>query len=118
MEVAAWSGTLEEFGMHVKDFLHHFQAHPEAGCLTGEPRPLAALFAQGDVADAYLAAIAVELAAPLGEAGPRWTRKPERYLHEPWFASPGRHMRALLLVESPPGFRVRLFVSANALSVA
>lgn len=35
------------------------------------------------------------------------------------FASPGRHMRALLLVESPAQFRERnRFVTANALSVA
>ena len=36
-----------------------------------------------------------------------------RILREPWFASPGRHMRALLPVESPAAF---LFVSSNVVS--
>ena len=73
----------------------------------------------GAVYDAYLAATAVSLSASIGTDAPRWTRQPERILRQPWFANPGRHMRALLLVESPAAFRERnLFVSANALSVA
>ena len=118
-EVASWSDSLEQFGLNIKDFLHHFQDKRDPASLTEEPRLLAPLFNQGDVADAYLAAIASELASELGPVVPLWCRKPERYLHQPWFATPGRHMRALLLLESPPGFRERnLFVSANALSVA
>jgi len=71
------------------------------------------------VLDACLAAVALSLAAKLGCPAPGWTRDPERILREPWFASPGRHMRALLLVESPAAFRERnLLVSSNALSVA
>jgi hypothetical protein len=82
-------------------------------------RFLGALSETGWVLDAYLAAVAVSLAAKLGCPAPGWTRDPERILREPWFASPGRHMRALLLVESPAAFRERnLLVSSNALSVA
>ena len=76
-------------------------------------------FALGAVDDAYLAAVAVSLSSQIQVSAPIWTRNPERILREPWFASPGRHMRALLLVESPAAFRERnLFVSANAISVA
>ncbi len=83
------------------------------------PSLLRGLFEQGDIADAYLAATAAALAAQLGEARPEWTEAPERYLRQPWFASPGASMRACLLLESPAAFRERnLFVTANALSVA
>jgi hypothetical protein len=40
-------------------------------------------------------------------------------LPTPWFATPGRAMRATLILESPASFRERnLLVTANALSVA
>ena len=87
--------------------------------LTEPPTLLRDVRAMGAVYDAYLAAVAVSLSARLHRSAPLWTRKPERILREPWFASTGRHMRALLLVESPAAFRERnLFVSANALSIA
>ena len=87
--------------------------------LAEEPALLGGLYQKGAVFDAYLAAVAVSVAARRGWSPPAWTRAPQRILREPWFASPGRHMRALLLVESPAAFRERnLFVTANALSVA
>lgn len=117
-EVAEWTTSFQEFGFHTKDFLHHFQSSPGIEPLAAAPRLLAPLFAEGKVADAYLAAMAVELARSLGFAPPPWTREPERYCREPWFASPGKSLRATLLLESPAGFRERnLFVTANALSV-
>ncbi|MBY0505338.1 MAG: hypothetical protein K2X03_15600 [Bryobacteraceae bacterium] len=87
--------------------------------LADPPALLAHQDPHGAIWDAYLAAVAVALAARLSQSAPPWTRLPNRTLREPCFASPGRHMRALLLVESPAPFRERnLFVSANALSVA
>jgi len=83
------------------------------------PALLATRFADGHIADAYLAAMAVELAHSLKQPRPAWTQAPERFCRMPWFATPGRSMRATLLLESPPGFRERnLFVIANALAVA
>ena len=71
----------------------------------------------GRVEDAYLAAVAEELARRFGLPLPAWTMTEERWLHKPWFASPLASLRAVLLLESPPGFRSRnLFVSENALS--
>ncbi len=115
-EAAEWSTSFEEFALNVRDFLHHFQGSPAMESLMGSPAPLAARFADGHIADAYLAAMAVELAHSLSQPRPAWTQSPERFCRLPWFASPGRHMRATLLLESPPGFRE--LVTANVLSVA
>src|SRR5579871_6222361 len=118
-EAAEWSATYRDFGYNVADFLHEFKYHPSFDSLAGEPALLADRFPEGRIADCYLAAVAVELATQLNHARPGWSQHPRRFSHYPWFASPGPHMRALLLLESPPGFRERnLFVTANALSVA
>jgi hypothetical protein len=118
-EVASRSASFRDFAYHVADFLHHFNANPSYDSIAAEPASLAGRFPEGHIADCYLAAIAVELTTRLDRPRPAWSQRPERFCHEPWFASPGPHMRALLLLESPPGFRERnLFVTANALSVA
>ena len=118
-EVAALSATIDDFSMNVQDFLHEFQAHPGYEMLEISPILLASKFEKGDLADAYLAAVADSLSKQLRLARPGWSTEPERYLHSPWFASPGSSMRACLLLESPGPFRERnLFVTANALSVA
>ena len=118
-EVATLSATMDDFSMNIQDFLHEFQAHPGYEMLEASPKLLAAKFEKGDLADAYLAAVADSLSKQLRLARPTWSTEPERYLHSPWFASPGSSMRACLLLESPGPFRERnLFVTANALSVA
>jgi len=118
-EVARRASDARIFACELADFLHEFARRGEASMLAETPPLMRDCYALGAVNDAYLAAAAVSLAARLGCPAPLWTRDAERILREPWFASPGRHMRALLLVESPAAFRERnLFVSANALSVA
>jgi len=105
--------AFRDFGYLLSDFLHEFQAHPGMAKLAVEPPLLAGRFAEGEIVDAYLAAVAVCLSASLREARPGWTQTPCRYLPKPWFASPGPHLRACLLLESPHGFRERnLFVTA------
>jgi len=118
-EVAQRSGDARAFGFELQDFLHEFERRQDAAMLSESPSLLQGRVENGAVYDAYLAAVAVTLAVRIGGTSPSWTREPERILREPWFANPGRHMRALLLVESPAAFRERnLFVTANALSVA
>jgi hypothetical protein len=116
-EIAAWSTTPRDFWGHLADFLDQFAL--ERGVLEEEPARLANLIAEGDVADAYLAATAVALARELGVVPAHWARRDDRKLRRPWFASPGPAIRATLLLESPAPFRERnLFVSDNALSRA
>ncbi len=118
-EVAALSATIDDFSMNIQDFLHEFQAHPEYDKLETSPILLAFKFENGDLADAYLGAVADSLSKQLRLPRPGWSTEPERYLHSPWFASPGSSMRACLLLESPGPLRERnLFVTSNALSVA
>ena len=118
-EVARRANDAQSFAVELADFLHEFARRGDAAMLMTVPPLMRDRFALGAVDDAYLAAVAVSLSSQIQVSAPIWTRNPERILREPWFASPGRHMRALLLIESPAAFRERnLFVSANALSVA
>lgn len=117
--VAAQSETWEEVASAIADFLHEFQRRQDLAMLEESPPLLVDRFPGGEIADAYLAAVGATLAEQYCQPAPEWTRAPERYLHHPWFATPGAAMRACLLLESPARFRERnLFVTANALSVA
>jgi hypothetical protein len=107
------------FHLHLRDFLDEFRRRRAIEMLSVEPRRLAGLFSGGDVADAYLAAVAVSLAREVAGDPPAWAWSDDRKLRRPWFAWPGPALRATLLAESPAPFRERnLFVSANALSRA
>ena len=118
-EVASSSSSREDFHNHLRDFLHAFKAAPAHEKIAVEPELLCGKFSAGELVDAYLAAVAVELSFDLGKARPAWTQKPGRVLARPWFAAKSDDLRAVLLHESPAGFRERnLFVSENALSVA
>jgi hypothetical protein len=118
-EVARRTAAGESFEFELSDFLHEFQLRGEVAMLLEEPVLLQESSPSRALEDAYLAAVAVSLASATRLPVPAWARNTRRVLREPWFASSGRHMRALLLVESPAAFRERnLFVTANALSVA
>jgi len=118
-EVASRALVGNSFEFELADFLHEFNFRGHTSMLEEKPILLQDLNPSLKVQDAYLAAVAVALSSALGSTSPKWTREPERILREPWFASPSRHLRAVLLTESPAAFRERnLFVSANALSVA
>lgn len=136
-EVAHLTACGDSFDRCLANFLDDFYAAPSAGCvpytarhslhpcrsaqaLTGEPQLLAPLYGNlGLLQDAYLAATAEELARQFNLRHPSWADAEARKLHHPWFASPLAALRAVLLLESPPGFRSRnLFVSENALARA
>ena len=119
-EVAHLTLAGDSFDYCLANFLDEFQLAPTAQGLSEPPALLAGRFGDlGHVQDAYLAAAAEELARLHHLPSPGWTVGQERSLHRPWFASPLAALRAVLLVESPAGFRERnLFVSANALSRA
>ena len=119
-EVAALAAQGDSFDRCLANFLDGFYAAPNAGTLADPPLLLATQFGElGRVQDAYLAATAEELARQFSLPPPGWANDETRKLHRPWFASPLAALRAVLLVESPAGFRSRnLFVSENALSRA
>ena len=118
-EVAEWTSDRQAFHLNVGDFVDEFRSAPTRLRLTQEPRRLAGLYGDGDVADAYLAAVAVSLAREIREPPPTWAWAEDRKLRRPWFAWPGPAVRATLIAESPAPFRERnLFVSANVLSRA
>lgn len=118
-EVATLAVDSPSFHRHLADFLDEFRLCGGPASLAEEPEQLSGRFPRGDVADAYLAAVAVSLAREARFAPPAWAWLPERKLRTPWFASPGPAIRAMLLLESPAPFRERnLFVSENALSRA
>ena len=116
-EVCRWSDDREGFFLHLRDFLDQFAIERRPGMLAEEPPQLAGRIEEGDVADAYAAAVAVSLSRSAGALPPAWARGPGRALRRPWFAHPGASLRATLILESPAAFRERnLFVSDNALS--
>lgn len=119
-EVAALAAQGDSFDRCLANFLDAFYAAPSAAALAAAPVLLAPAHGDlGQVQDAYLAATAEELARRFSLPLPRWTAGEARQLRRPWFATPLAALRAVLLLESPPGFRARnLFVSENALSRA
>ena len=119
-EVARLAAAGDSFDRCLANFLDGFYAAPTAKALLERPPILAGSnLEKGDIADAYLAATAEELARDFNLPWPGWTSEEGRHLRRPWFASRFSSLRAVLLHESPPSFRSRnLFVSANALSRA
>ena len=118
-EVSRLAEDQRAFAYALAEFLDQFRIERDSSMLETEPERLATRFQTGDVADAYLAAVAVSLARELSVTPPRWAWDDSRKLRRPWFAHPGARLRATLLAESPAPFRERnLFVSANALSRA
>jgi hypothetical protein len=119
-EVAQLTLDGDSFDRCLANFLDEFYEAPTANALVAAPALLAPKAGEsGRVQDAYLAATAEELARAHQLPVPTWTAAEVRKLHRPWFASPLAALRAVLLLESPPGFRARnLFVSENALARA
>ena len=118
-EVALRTEQRDEFDFHLAEFLDQFYLERRFPMLVEEPLLLLSKIENGQVADAYLAAVAVQLSRLLGIVPPGWARNPKRALRSPWFAHPGSAIRATLLAESPAAFRERnLFVSENALTRA
>jgi hypothetical protein len=72
-EQALLAMDARRFWYDVLDFVDELRRLRDARMLSEEPTLLAARFAGGDVADAYLAAVAVELARELGAVPPAWT---------------------------------------------
>lgn len=111
-QVAERSDSLEDFGHHLRDWLHELRrtsSRAQALVAIAEAPPrLRSKFRQGQVADAWLAAYAEHLAGKLGMAAPGWTFARWRTSTEPLFddgATPA--LRTLALLQSPLAFKRR-----------
>jgi hypothetical protein len=118
--VAQLSLQGDSFDRCIANFLDEFYTAPNGHALVEVPPLLAPKFGEtGHVQDAYLAATAEELTRINNLPFPTWIDAETRKLHRPWFASSLKALRAVLLLESPVGFRARnLFVSENVLTRA
>ncbi len=116
-DVVSGVDSLADFGRSLRDWLHalaRFSSRTQvAAAIQAEPPLLAKRFAEGPVADAWLAAYAELLAAKIRQAPPEWAFDPRRVSPNPWFAEEVPALRALALARSPLPFKRRnLFTSS------
>jgi len=111
-EIAAHSDTIEEFGRHLRDWLHELRRATSRAQATAtiaeEPPRLREKFSQGHVADAWLGAYAEHLAGKISVAAPKWAFASWRISDDPIFdegSTPG--LRMLALIHSPLAFKRR-----------
>jgi hypothetical protein len=123
-ELADWSDTYSDFGYNTKDFLHivHYARRDGkklAPLFEQEPRQLDALFPEGAICDAFLAAMTDYFCRKGGIPTPGWALAPSRALADPWFSPPGPAFRATLFRDTPSAFKDKnIFIYENALTVA
>jgi hypothetical protein len=123
-EVAAESGTYQDFGYNMKDFLHTFafaekDGRPLEPLMAETPKRLATLFPEGRICDAFLAATADYLARTRGIPTPAWALQEDLVLADPWFSPPHLSVRMRLLRDTPSAFKDKnIFIFADALTVA
>lgn len=105
----------EDFRFAVREFLDEFALLPRddlrARAIRDRPE------ATGDArVDAYLAALAEQLATRAELPRPAWATGPDRFLDRFWFPSEVPGFRALAIAQSPAAFRRRgIFIAASAL---
>lgn len=111
-EIAERSDSIADFGRHLRDWLHELRRASSrtqaAAAIADEPPRLRDKFAQGHVADAWLAAYAEHLAGKIGAPAPEWAFAPWRTSKDPIFdegSTPA--LRTLALVRAPLAFKRR-----------
>lgn len=118
--VAQRAKSLEEFGHNVRDWLHELRRVTtreglRRACWHRPPR-MAEAFAEGTLADAFLAAQVEYLLRRAGMEAPRWVADQSYVLAEPWFPHAGAdsHLRALLIRDAHVEFANRnLFTTSE-----
>jgi hypothetical protein len=112
-EIAARSESLEDFGRHLRDWLHEVRRITSRAqarqAIAAKPPILRDRLADGGAADAWLAAYAEHLAHWAGIAPPEWAFAPGRIASQPWFAAGVKsdRLRNLALREAPLPFKRR-----------
>jgi|TARA_B110000438_G_scaffold299641_1_gene350253 hypothetical protein len=109
-EVAAFSQSLEDFGRYLREWEHSISrkgVHSRPGlrkALADEPIVLENKYTGGDIADAYLAALAEWLVRKHALKEIDWPKDPNRYTEQAWWAN---GFQASLLASTPASFRTR-----------
>ena len=118
--VAQRAKSLEDFGHNLRDWLHQLRRETtreglRRACWHRPPR-LAGAFAEGAVADAFLAAQVEYLLHRAGMEAPRWVKDQGYVLPVPWFPhkDADSHLRALLIRDAHVEFANRnLFTTSE-----
>lgn len=112
-QVAEQSGSLNEFGLNLRDWLHElrraFSRAQATAMIVEEPPRLREKFSQGHIADAWLAAYAEHLARKIDRAAPAWAFASERVASDPIFDENANSptLRLLALAHAPAAFKRR-----------
>ena len=112
-QVAEQSGSLSEFGLNLRDWLHELRRASSrtqaAATVADEPPRLQGKFPQGYIADAWLGAYAEHLSRKVDRAAPAWAFAPERVASDPVFDENANSpsLRVLALAHAPAAFKRR-----------
>lgn len=112
-QVAEQSGSLSEFGLNLRDWLHELRRASSrtqaAATVADEPPRLQEKFPQGYIADAWLGAYAEHLSRKVDRAAPAWAFAPERVASDPVFDENANSpsLRVLALAHAPAAFKRR-----------
>jgi hypothetical protein len=111
-EIAEHSDAIEEFGRHLRDWLHELRRVVSRAQATAtiaeEPPRLAEKFLRGYVADAWLGAYAEHLAGKICVAAPEWAFASWRIADDPIFDEGSTPtLRDLAFVRTPLAFKRR-----------
>lgn len=110
-DIATGVDSLADFGPALRDWIHtlrRFSSRGQVGAaIRGKPPRLAERFADGVIADAFLAAYAELLAARIRQTPPQWAFEPSRIAPRPWFAEGVPAVRPFALLHSPLPFKRR-----------
>lgn len=112
-QIADRTGSLEDFGRNLRDWLHELRrasSRPQVrAAIADKPRTLRKNFADGAIADAWLAAYAELLAQRTHLKPPEWAFSRSRVAPEPWFANKSGSLgsRILALQQAPLAFKRR-----------
>jgi hypothetical protein len=117
-EQAEWSKTYEDFGWNLGNWEHTIERKLTSRRelrerLAEAPPRLAGRFKEGDICDAYLAALAEWLSDQNGIPRPEWVYDRRRIAREPWFST---QTYGTLLVHTPASFKQRnIFITPEPL---
>ena len=111
-EIAEHSDSIGDFGLYLRDWLHELRRASSraqaAARIAEEPPRLQNKFAQGQIADAWLAAYAEHLASKIGVMAPEWAFAPWRTSQDPLFDEGSTPvLRTLAFIGAPLAFKRR-----------